>query len=59
VISLSTGSAGVFERMASGMLAAKMDKSRSPFDENFTIGIIGLGDMGKMYARRLSDAGWR
>ncbi|KAI9890798.1 MAG: prephenate dehydrogenase (NADP(+)) [Vezdaea aestivalis] len=23
------------------------------------IGIIGLGDMGKMYARRLSDAGWR
>ncbi|KAF2843390.1 Prephenate dehydrogenase [Patellaria atrata CBS 101060] len=23
------------------------------------IGIIGMGDMGKMYARRLSDAGWR
>ena len=26
---------------------------------NFTIGIIGMGDMGKMYTRRLSDAGWR
>jgi prephenate dehydrogenase (NADP+) len=26
---------------------------------NFVIGIIGMGDMGKMYARRLSDAGWR
>ncbi|PVH81707.1 Prephenate dehydrogenase [Cadophora sp. DSE1049] len=26
---------------------------------DFTIGIIGLGDMGKMYARRLSAAGWR
>ncbi|KAK6864889.1 prephenate dehydrogenase [Apiospora arundinis] len=25
----------------------------------FTVGIIGMGDMGKMYARRLSDAGWR
>ncbi|KAL2012701.1 hypothetical protein VTN00DRAFT_226 [Thermoascus crustaceus] len=24
-----------------------------------TIGIIGMGDMGKMYAQRLSDAGWR
>ncbi|KAH7321762.1 hypothetical protein BKA65DRAFT_512958 [Rhexocercosporidium sp. MPI-PUGE-AT-0058] len=27
--------------------------------DDFTIGIIGLGDMGKMYARRLSAAGWR
>ena len=27
--------------------------------EDFVVGIIGLGDMGKMYARRLSDAGWR
>ncbi|KAG9239388.1 hypothetical protein BJ875DRAFT_501437 [Amylocarpus encephaloides] len=26
--------------------------------ENFAIGLIGMGDMGKMYARRLSDAGW-
>ncbi|KAF2226376.1 hypothetical protein BDZ85DRAFT_271749 [Elsinoe ampelina] len=23
------------------------------------VGLIGMGDMGKMYARRLSDAGWR
>lgn len=27
--------------------------------ENFIVGIIGLGDMGKMYARRLSAAGWK
>ncbi|CZT05902.1 probable prephenate dehydrogenase (NADP) [Rhynchosporium graminicola] len=27
--------------------------------DHFTVGIIGLGDMGKMYARRLSAAGWR
>lgn len=26
---------------------------------NFVVGIIGMGDMGKMYARRLSDSGWR
>ena len=30
-----------------------------PGMENFVVGIIGMGDMGKMYARRLSDAGWR
>ena len=24
-----------------------------------TVGIIGMGDMGKMYARRISAAGWR
>jgi prephenate dehydrogenase (NADP+) len=27
--------------------------------DDFVIGIIGMGDMGKLYARRLSDAGWR
>jgi prephenate dehydrogenase (NADP+) len=27
--------------------------------ESFVIGIIGMGDMGKLYAKRLSDAGWR
>ena len=27
--------------------------------DSFVVGIIGMGDMGKMYARRLSDAGWR
>lgn len=27
--------------------------------EGFMIGIIGMGDMGKMYTRRLSEAGWR
>lgn len=27
--------------------------------ENAMIGIIGMGDMGKMYASLLSQAGWR
>jgi prephenate dehydrogenase (NADP+) len=27
--------------------------------EDTTIGIIGMGDMGKMYARRISEAGWK
>ena len=27
--------------------------------EGFVVGIIGMGDMGKMYARRLSESGWR
>ncbi|KAI9740710.1 MAG: prephenate dehydrogenase (NADP(+)) [Claussenomyces sp. TS43310] len=25
----------------------------------FVVGLVGMGDMGKMYARRLSEAGWR
>ncbi|KAH8894899.1 Prephenate dehydrogenase [Thozetella sp. PMI_491] len=29
-----------------------------PEMEGFTVGLIGMGDMGKMYARRLSAAGW-
>jgi prephenate dehydrogenase (NADP+) len=24
-----------------------------------SVGMIGMGDMGKMYARRLSTAGWK
>jgi prephenate dehydrogenase (NADP+) len=28
-------------------------------DDGKSIGIIGMGDMGKMYARRLSAAGWK
>ena len=27
--------------------------------EKFVVGLIGMGDMGKMYAERLSAAGWR
>lgn len=27
--------------------------------ENFTVGLIGMGDMGRMYAEKLSEAGWR
>lgn len=30
-----------------------------PASDNMQIGIIGMGSMGKMYARRLADAGWR
>lgn len=43
------------ETMASKDLAGS--PAGSP--DSFVIGIIGMGDMGKMYARRLSDAGWR
>jgi prephenate dehydrogenase (NADP+) len=28
-------------------------------EDGKSIGLIGMGDMGKMYARRLSDAGWK
>ncbi|CAN8097303.1 unnamed protein product [Discula destructiva] len=39
---------------------AATPSSQVPKDmEGFTVGIIGMGDMGKMYARRLSTAGWR
>jgi len=31
----------------------------SPVDEQPTIGLIGMGAMGKMYARYLSAAGWK
>jgi hypothetical protein len=50
-----------YERMESSMLtASRLARSdKLPVDQNFIIGIVGLGDMGKMYARRLSDAGWR
>ncbi|KAJ4421279.1 prephenate dehydrogenase (NADP(+)) [Neurospora sp. IMI 360204] len=33
--------------------------SEPPKMAGFTVGLIGMGDMGKMYARRLSSAGWR
>jgi prephenate dehydrogenase (NADP+) len=28
-------------------------------EDRKSVGIIGMGDMGKMYARRLSTAGWK
>jgi prephenate dehydrogenase (NADP+) len=31
----------------------------SPSQDDFIIGIIGMGDMGKMYAQRFSTAGWK
>lgn len=30
----------------------------SPEDADIKIGLIGMGDMGKMYARRLLQGGW-
>jgi prephenate dehydrogenase (NADP+) len=27
--------------------------------DNFVVGLIGMGDMGRMYAERLAAAGWR
>lgn len=30
-----------------------------PGMEDFVVGLIGMGDMGKMYAQRLSAAGWK
>ncbi|KAI1410554.1 prephenate dehydrogenase [Hypoxylon sp. FL1857] len=40
-------------------MAADSYSSVPPGMGKFIVGIIGMGDMGKMYARRLSDAGWR
>lgn len=49
-------------------MAAEPTTSRPlPYDPNvelppqseISVGIIGMGDMGKMYARRISAAGWR
>jgi prephenate dehydrogenase (NADP+) len=31
----------------------------SPIDEQPTIGLIGMGAMGRMYANSLSAAGWK
>ncbi|KAK4232079.1 hypothetical protein QBC38DRAFT_464312 [Podospora fimiseda] len=33
--------------------------SEFEWSKDFVVGLIGMGDMGKMYARRLSNAGWR
>lgn len=35
------------------------DPVEEAMEDGKSIGIIGMGDMGKMYARRLSDAGWK
>lgn len=28
-------------------------------DDNVSVGIIGMGDMGKLYAERIAKAGWK
>jgi len=30
----------------------------APYDEQPVIGLIGMGEMGRMYAKHLSKAGW-
>ena len=41
-------------------LLRSLSKQSSHFTmENTVIGIIGMGGMGKMYARRISSAGWK
>ncbi|KAI1378401.1 prephenate dehydrogenase [Hypoxylon crocopeplum] len=40
-------------------MATSNSSNVPPGMEKFIVGIIGMGDMGKMYARRLSDASWR
>ncbi|CRK32834.1 hypothetical protein BN1708_016160 [Verticillium longisporum] len=39
--------------------AASSAQSRPAGMESFVVGLIGMGDMGKMYAQRLSAAGWK
>jgi prephenate dehydrogenase len=31
----------------------------TPNMENISVGIIGMGAMGKMYAKKISEGGWR
>ncbi|EPS41305.1 hypothetical protein H072_4804 [Dactylellina haptotyla CBS 200.50] len=31
----------------------------APASQDATVGIIGMGDMGRLYARKISEAGWR
>ena len=45
-------------------MQSKLDICKSVPDSSLimddrSVGIIGMGDMGRMYARRLSQAGWR
>jgi len=36
-----------------------MNANKEAAREGIAVGIIGMGDMGKMYARRIATAGWR
>lgn len=45
--------------MAEGTKSAAPAAVAWKLDPDFVVGIIGMGDMGKMYAHRLSAAGWR
>ncbi|KAI2637278.1 hypothetical protein GGS21DRAFT_510824 [Xylaria nigripes] len=39
-------------------MAASAVFNMPPEMKGFIVGIIGMGDMGRMYAQRLGDAGW-
>ncbi|BFZ59532.1 prephenate dehydrogenase (NADP(+)) [Saitoella coloradoensis] len=41
------------------MITTTMNGDSRSWKETTEVGIIGLGDMGKMYARRISAAGWK
>ena len=45
--------------MASSTSSPPVAGSIPPGMEGFVVGLIGMGDMGKMYAQRLSAAGWK
>ena len=45
---------------ANGMMSSLQDhKDERVSHANISVGIIGMGDMGKMYTKRISAAGWR
>lgn len=41
------------------MAATETQTVVPPGMETFTVGLIGMGDMGRLYAIRLAAAGWR
>jgi prephenate dehydrogenase (NADP+) len=40
-------------------MASATKSAVPPGMEDFVIGLIGMGDMGKMYTEKLAAAGWR
>lgn len=45
--------------MSSAKVAATAQAPAPAWKESFVVGLIGMGDMGRMYAERLSQAGWK
>jgi prephenate dehydrogenase (NADP+) len=51
--------AGTFRHTMASSAAAPPDAISPQAMEGFVVGLIGMGDMGKMYAQKLSAAGWK